>query len=147
LLMSGISSHVASVVDLAAEKLESAQVLLNAGQWRDAAALSGYCVFHAASAVLLSKGLALSGHGQTLVAFNREFVKTGVFPREFGARLARMERDRQAGEYHATSIISDTIAREDVAMAAEVLAACRRYLEALSASSQGGADGKPQALN
>ncbi|MBM4047336.1 MAG: HEPN domain-containing protein [Planctomycetes bacterium] len=141
--MPAMPSHIQSVLDLADEKLKSARILLEAGQWRDAASRAYYCAFHAVTAVLLSKGLSFSSHGQTLGAFNREFVKTGLFPREYGARLGKMERDRQAGDYRATSPIADTVAKEDVAMAADVLAACRRYLEALSAASRGGADAKP----
>jgi len=134
--MPSIPPQIRAVLDLAEDKLKSARLLLNAGQWRDAASRAYYCAFHAASAALLSKGLSFSRHGQTVGAFNREFVKTGVFPREFGRRLNKMQTDREAGDYLAPVPIQERVARDDVAMAAEFLESCRRFLEAFFASKQ-----------
>jgi uncharacterized protein (UPF0332 family) len=125
---------MAAVLGLAEDKLKSARILLDAGQWRDAASRAYYSAFHAASAVLLSKGLSFSSHAQTIGAFNRNFVKTGIFPIEFGRRLTKMQTDRESGDYRATSPIGEATAREDVAIADEFLQSCRRYLEQMPAS-------------
>ena len=136
--MAAIPSHISLVLDMAEDKLKSAQILLSAGQWRDAASRAYYCAFHAASAVLLSRGLSFSSHGQTIGAFNREFVKTGLFPKESGRRLMKMQTDREAGDYRATSPFGEEIAREDVVAAGEFLGWCRSFLEQhLSRGSSG----------
>lgn len=56
------------------EKLETAQIDFDNGRHNDSVSRSYYAVFHAISAVLLSKGLHFSSHGQTIGAFNKEFI-------------------------------------------------------------------------
>ena len=137
--MPGLPPHIALVLDMAEDKLKSARILLDAGQWRDAASRAYYCAFHAATAVLLNRGLSFSSHAQTIGAFNREFVKTGIFPKEFGRRLMKMQTDREAGDYRATSSIGEAIAHQDVAAATEFLTSCRDLLERHFASDGNGA--------
>ncbi|MDZ7260944.1 MAG: HEPN domain-containing protein [candidate division KSB1 bacterium] len=119
----------------AEEKLLSAQVLLQAGHYADAASRAYYCAFHSISAVLLSRNLTFSSHGQTIGAFNREFVKSGIFPKHFGRWLIKMQKDREAGDYRTHSLIGAQIAAEDVSMAEEILSLCRQYLESIFESS------------
>jgi len=127
--MQEMADHISLLLEMAREKLKSAEILVEAGQWRDAASRAYYCAFHAASAVLLTRDLCFSSHAQTIEAFNREFVKTGIFPRDFGRRLAKMQRDREAGDYRATAPFGEAVAREDVAIAGDFLASCQSYLE------------------
>lgn len=90
------------------EKLLSAKILLDAGHYGDAAS---------------------SSHGQAIGAFNREFVKTEIFPKHFGRWLIKMQSDREAGDYRTRSPIGEQIAAEDTKMAEEVFDSCRQYLE------------------
>ena len=55
----------------AEEKLLAAKVLFKAGHFSDVTCIAYYCVFHAISAVLLSKHFSFSSHGQAIGAFNR----------------------------------------------------------------------------
>ena len=64
-------------------KIDSAQILLINGNYDDSVSRSYYAVFFAVSAALYSKGLSFSSHSQAIGAFNREFVKTGIFPPTF----------------------------------------------------------------
>ena len=65
------------------EKLRAARLLLDGGAWGDTSSRAYYAAFHAVSAVLLSRGETYSSHAQVLGRFNKEFVHSGVFPREF----------------------------------------------------------------
>jgi uncharacterized protein (UPF0332 family) len=109
--------------------LSSAKVILEAKHFADAASRAYYCAFHSISAVLLSKGFTYSSHGQAIGAFNREFVKTEIFPKHFGRWLIKMQSDREAGDYRTRSPIGEQIAAEDTKMAEEVFDSCRQYLE------------------
>jgi len=64
----------------ARKKVATAKTNLDNDQYDDAVSRTYYAVFHAISAALLSKGLHFSSHGQTIGAFNREFIKTKKFP-------------------------------------------------------------------
>jgi len=126
-----LPDEIRAALSTAKEKLSSAKVLLEAKHFADAASRAYYCAFHSISAVLLSKGLTFSSHGQAIGAFNREFVKTEIFPKHFGRWLIKMQSDREAGDYRTRSAIGEQIAKEDVKMAKEVFELCRQYLESI----------------
>ncbi|RJP77094.1 MAG: hypothetical protein C4524_08785 [Candidatus Zixiibacteriota bacterium] len=73
--------------------------------------------------------MQFKSHGQAIGAFNKNFVKVGSFPGEWGSRLAKMMQDREAGDYRTSSEIGPEIAHDDVQFAEEVLDACKRYLQ------------------
>lgn len=68
------------LLDKAERMLEGAKSAHGAGFYEDAVSRAYYAAFHAVSAALASKHLSFSSHGQTLGAFNREFVATGMVP-------------------------------------------------------------------
>ena len=113
----------------ARSKLRAAHVLLESGSWSDAGSRAYYAVFHAISAALLSIGESYSSHAQVIGMFNRRFVHTSQFPREFTAILTRLFEDRQSGDYDVTIELTEAEAREDVADAATVVDAVARFLE------------------
>lgn len=126
-----IPEDIQATLEAAKEKLRAAKVLLNSEHFADAASRAYYCAFFSISAVLLSKGMTFSSHGQVIGAFNREFVKTELFPKHFGRWLIKMQNDREAGDYRTHSPIGDQIAAEDIAMAEEILKLCCQYLESI----------------
>ncbi len=58
-----------------------------------------YAAFYAMQAILLTKDLSFSKHSGVIAAFNRQFIKTGVFPKEFSKLISRLFRERQTGDY------------------------------------------------
>ena len=112
----------------AREKLASSKLELVNRLAGEASSRAYYAVFHALTAVLASKGLSLSSHAETLGAFNREFVKTGVFPIETTRKLQRLFEDRQMADYDWANTVDSQTASEDVAEAEGILEACEAYL-------------------
>jgi uncharacterized protein (UPF0332 family) len=43
-----------------------------------------YAMFYAVQALLVSRKVSFSKHGQVKAYFNREMIKTGIFPTEMG---------------------------------------------------------------
>jgi len=126
-----LPEEIQAALSTAKEKLSSAKILLEAKHFADAASRAYYCAFHSIGAVLFSKGLTFSSHGQAIGAFNREFVKTEIFPKHFGRWLIKMQSDREAGDYRTRSPIGEQIAIEDTKMAEEVFEMCCQYLESI----------------
>ena len=124
-----LPQEISIILELAEDKLKSAQLLYDGGQWRDSVSRTYYCAFHAASAVLLSSNLTFSSHAKTIGAFNREFVKTGIFPKNFGKHLTKLQTDREVGDYRAIAPITEVLAREDLTISEEFYTTCRRFLE------------------
>jgi uncharacterized protein (UPF0332 family) len=110
------------------EKLSAAREELKAGLSGDAASRAYYAAFHALSSVLASRGLTFSTHSQVIGVFNREFVKTGLFPADTARKIQRLFEDRQTADYDWRITVDESTAREDVANAEWLVGACRAYL-------------------
>ena len=121
---------IGAMLEKAREKLASARVCLDAGYFDDAASRAYYAAFHAVSAALGAKGLAYSSHGQTLGAFNREFVQTGLLDPVAFRRLQTLFTSRQTGDYDASSSISRSQAEQSVSDAQWLIAECQRLIGA-----------------
>lgn len=109
-------------------KLTTAKTNFDNEQYDDAVSRAYYGVFHAVSAVLLSKGLHFSSHSQTIGSFNKEFVKTGKFPASFSKIIKKLFEERQTGDYDIQSYLDADIAEEDLDEAEKILGACEKYL-------------------
>ncbi|VEN74433.1 conserved hypothetical protein [Candidatus Desulfarcum epimagneticum] len=58
-------------------------------------------MFYAVSALGTRHGFATSKHGQLIGWFNKEFIKTGVFKRNYGKTLRDAFEIRKQGDYDA----------------------------------------------
>lgn len=112
----------------ARDKICSARIMLENGRFDDSVSRSYYAVFHAISAALYSKELSYSTHSQVIGAFNREFVKNGIFPRSFTKMIKRMFNERQTGDYDFDSWIDEQTARESLKNAESIITEIERYL-------------------
>lgn len=101
--------NISSLMAKSRDKIKTAKLNFKAGQYDDSVSRAYYAVFHAISALLLSNGQAYSSHSQTIGAFNKDFVKTGVFPKNVTAMIQSLFDGRQTGDYDPVSDIS----RED----------------------------------
>ena len=107
--MNQASEEIAALLSKAQDKLKTARMNFEGGQYDDCVSRSYYAVFHAVTAVLLDKGLVYSSHSQVIGAFNRDFVKTGIFPTDFTSMIQELYDGRQVGDYDPMSDIT----RED----------------------------------
>jgi uncharacterized protein (UPF0332 family) len=95
----------------------------------DAASRTYYAVFHAISALHLEYGNSFSSHAQLIGRFNRDFVRTGIFPPIFTRILTRLFEDRQLGDYDATAEITSEQTEQDIADAHQIIEAVRAHLQ------------------
>jgi uncharacterized protein (UPF0332 family) len=64
-----------------------------------------------------------------LGAFNKEFVRSGIFPKEFTALLTRLFEDRQSGDHDFMPGLTEEEPRQDVADAQKIVDSVQRFLE------------------
>jgi len=69
-------------LDEANEARSDAELLLDAGRHRAAANRLYYAAFYAAAAALLSRRLEYSKHSSVIAFFDKEFIRTGILPKE-----------------------------------------------------------------
>jgi uncharacterized protein (UPF0332 family) len=117
-----------AMLEKADEKLQAAQRELMAGFHGESASRAYYAVFHAVCAVLAGRGLSFSSHSQAIGAFNRELVKTGIFPADTARKIQRLFEDRQTADYDWSIHVDEATAIEDVRDAEWLVNACRDHL-------------------
>lgn len=113
----------------AQQKMDAARKDMESGFFGDACSRAYYAAFHAISAVLAHQGMAFSSHAQTLAAFNREFVKTEVFPSDTFRKLQRLFEDRQLADYDWMREVDKKTAQKNLDDAQWLVDACTEYLE------------------
>lgn len=113
----------------ALEKLETARILLDNNRFDDAVSRAYYAVFHIISALLLSKGLVYSSHSQVIGSFNREFVKSAIFPSDFSVKVRELFKLRQAGDYSIDPSIDKELAIHSVKDAEIIIRQAAEYLK------------------
>lgn len=112
----------------AASKLESAKINQSYGQYDDAVSRAYYCVFHTISALLYLIDKDYSSHSQTIGFFNKEFIKTEIFPRQFGKWVYKLFEFRETGDYSINSSITQKDSIESIQHAEEILNTISDYI-------------------
>lgn len=83
-----ISDLVRYRIETAKSDLKSADILLKEGEYRGANNRAYYAIYHAISAVHALDGKSYKRHKDTLANFNKNYVRTEIFPKNFGRKIA-----------------------------------------------------------
>ncbi|MHB2016481.1 MAG: HEPN domain-containing protein [Candidatus Xenobia bacterium] len=116
--------------DLAQESLHEAEVMVSSRLWRGACSRGYYAAFHAARALLFSRGLQGKTHEGVRYLFNEHFLRTGRLPLTLSRVLARMESTREEADYEASAIVTREDAITQVEQARALQAAVQELLQA-----------------
>lgn len=114
-------------IETAKSDLLSANILLKEGEYRGANNRAYYAVYHAISAVHALDGKSYKRHKDTLANFNKDYVKTEIFPKTFGRRIARAEEIRHASDYDDFYIATKEKAEEQILTAKELTEQIEAY--------------------
>lgn len=107
--------------------LKSAGILLEAGEYRGANNRAYYAIFHAINAIHAVGGKAYKRHKDAIGSFNKDYVKTGIFPREIGRKIAEAEEIRHVSDYDDFYIASCEESQRQVAVAEKFLQMAEQY--------------------
>lgn len=113
----------------AEENAQAASLLLQAGLYNASANRAYYAVFHAAAAFILASGMAVEiDHRKVQALFNNEFInRRKVFPAQYKATLAEMQKVRNNADYEAEGV-SKTKATEQLRTATNFLSILKEKL-------------------
>ncbi len=118
-------------MEQAHETLREAEILLNESALRGTINRAYYAMFYALLALLATKRLGTSKHSGALALFDREFVKTGMFPRELSRSLRLAFDRRQTHNYGEMTQINRQIAEETLMDAETFVAAIEAHLRSV----------------
>ena len=97
---------IAYRLEQADESIESAQILLEHKKYRPSVSRSYYAMFYCVQALLSKEDIRTSKHSGAIAAFNRKFVKKGIFDKEFSRWLQEAFDLRQRADYREMFTVS-----------------------------------------
>lgn len=86
-------------LELSQNDLKSAQILLEAGDYRGANNRAYYSIYHMISAIHALDGKAYKKHKDALANFNKDYIKTEIFPKFYGRKISEAEEIRHSSDY------------------------------------------------
>ena len=108
-------------IDAAKEDLKSAKILRDASCFKGANNRAYYAIFHAINAIHALNGVAYKKHKDAIANFNKEYVKTEIFPKEIGRKIAGVEEIRHASDYDDFYIATRDEVDEQISIAEEFI--------------------------
>lgn len=94
------------------ESLRAAKALLDQNLYRDSISRAYYAVYHAACAVLFTKGLEAKSHGGIRSYFSLYFVKTGELDRKYQRLFSKMQKFREEADYESEMVFGEKDGQE-----------------------------------
>jgi len=110
------------------ETLHEAEILFEQSSFRGTVNRSYYAMFYSLLALLATKGLGTSKHSGAISLFDREFVKTGDFPRELSRSLHMSFDLRQTYDYGEILEIDQPTAEQTLTNAKRYISSIEDYL-------------------
>ena len=116
-------------VDIAKDDLRSAKILLDADEYRGANNRAYYSIFHAINAIHALSGKSYKKHKDAIANFNKEYVKTEIFPRKIGRSIAEAEEIRHASDYDDFYIANKDEAKDLIDTAEKLIGLIEEYID------------------
>ena len=98
-----------------------------AKEFRGANNRAYYGIYHAILAVHALDGNAYKRHKDALANFNKNYVKTEIFPRKLGKKIVESEEIRHASDYDDFYIASKEESERQIAVAGEFIELVEKY--------------------
>ena len=106
---------------VARDDLEAAKQNFNEKHYRSSNNRAYYAIFRAISACLALEFKAFKQHAQVIGNFNKDFVHTGIFPKDISRKISRAQEIRHASEYDDFFMNSMEDAKEQLETSQEVV--------------------------
>ena len=115
-------------MEQADETFQEAEILFNRSAYRGTINRAYYAMFYSVLALLATKQLGTSKHSGAIALFDREFVKTGLFPRELSWSLRLAFDRRQTHDYGELTEMDEQTVKETLNDAKVFISAVESYL-------------------
>jgi uncharacterized protein (UPF0332 family) len=109
--------------------IESSEILFDKQSYKGSINRSYYATFHAIRAILALVAIDFKRHKDVIAYFNKEYVKTEIFPRELGKLIGAIQTIREKSDYDDFYLVSKEDAEKQLATAKLVTEKVRLYLE------------------
>jgi len=132
MMTDNIRALVSYRLEQADESLKAGRVLLDQGLFRPSVNRSYYAMFYSVLALLTTRQEETSKHGRAIALFDKEFVKTGTFSKEFSRWLHEAFDLRQRSDYSPQFQATEEDARRTLSQATSFVAEIKTKLTAMA---------------
>ena len=124
-----MKKEIESVINKSSRAIKSSQREYGSGDYDYACSRAYYAVFYLLEGVLLLDKKAFSKHSAVISVFNRDYIKTGVFPMEFSKHIKYLLKRREIGDYSFSIRVGQEDAKNCISKAKEVFDVISKYLK------------------
>lgn len=128
-----MDEHSKELVDYrlqqAHETLQEAEGLCGMSLWRGTINRAYYAMFYAVLALAVIRQQVTSKHSGVLAFFDREFVKTGIFPKELSHSFHLAFENRQTNDYGEIISVSGEEAKQALEEARNFVSSIENYIQ------------------
>ncbi|MBI4238148.1 MAG: HEPN domain-containing protein [Deltaproteobacteria bacterium] len=121
--------NIRAEIERGRESFRAAEVLMAQSLYADAISRAYYAAFHAATALLLTRGIEAKSHAGVLNRFSLLFIKPGLFDSSYGRVLSRAQKYREESDYSAAFVFTEHDAQQCITDVQRFLRAARAYLK------------------
>lgn len=113
----------------AKENLEEAKILYNANKFKGANNRAYYSIFHTIRSVLALEPIDFKKHKDVVGYFNKNYVKTEIFPKNMGRKIADATSIREDSDYDDEFVVKKEITESQIQTAEELINLAEKYIE------------------
>lgn len=118
-------------LEQAKEELKDAKLLYSVKSYKSANNRAYYAIFHGMKAVLALEPIDFKKHKDVQSYFNKNYVKTEIFPRKIGSKIANASNIREDSDYDDEFIAKPEKTQEQIETAEELLELVEKYINNL----------------
>lgn len=112
----------------AEELIQDAENLFEKGSYKSGNNRAYYAIFYSMRAVMALDGIDYKKHSGVIQHFQKEYIKTGIFDKEYSQIIMSANEIRNASDYDDFFIASRTETMEQILSAKKFYKAVERYL-------------------
>lgn len=116
-------------LEQAKEELEDAKLLYNNNRYKSANNRAYYSIFHSIRAVLALEGVDFKKHKDVQAYFNKNYVRTEIFPKDMGRRIVDASKIREDSDYDDQFVVDKEKTLKQIDTAKEMIELVEKYLE------------------
>jgi uncharacterized protein (UPF0332 family) len=114
---------------VADEDLQTAKDNLEKNHLRAANNRAYYSIYHSITAVLAMEQVAFKKHKDTLAYFNKNYVRTELFPKKLGHQISIAQEIRHSSDYDEFYIASKSETEKQIDCAEQLLLLVKEFIE------------------
>ena len=116
-------------LEQAKESRDDASLLFDLKRYKSANNRAYYSIFYSIKAVLALEPIDFKRHKDVTSYFNKNYVHTGIFPKDIGHKIAEASKTREDSDYDDEFIIKPEKTKEQITTASELIELVQNYLD------------------